>query len=329
MLPGAGRGPSRGPGLAPATPAPPRGRQERWPRGSPAASQGGAGQPLERTPLQSRGRCAWGHQGRGVQGLWGAEGAAAGAARRGLEKTPGARRRRRGKAGRWRRARAPQRKGTRWKPGSPRYWARNLPRKKRERVTQALWSAASPAPRWGRRKKVREPALPPDTKSSKEGRVTEPANAQRGQVWPSTGMQRPGEPRGPPWHLSGRGAPLGSGEAALLCRQRGVPGRGGSCNLFGGNLAQDGGCRQWKEGPSTLLRSRSGLTRQPLTAPAKPGSPRGVERVWGQESEDLSADSRSKRRDFISPSVQEGGTQWPLGTLPGPAIGGLQLEPLT
>lgn len=226
MLLGAGHW---GPGLVQPTPASPGCCQGGWPRGSQAASQGGAGQPLERRPLQSRGQCAWGHQIQGAQGLWGPEGAAAGAAQR--EKMPGARRRRKGKAGRWWRGRAPQRKGARSKTGSPRYWALNLPRKQREKVTQALWS-------------------------------------------------------------------------------------------------QDSGRRQWKEGPSTLLKSRSGLTRQPLTAPAKPRSQRGVERVWGQEPEDLSAESRSKRRDFISPSVQEGGAQGPLGTIPGPAIRGLQLEAL-
>lgn len=137
LRPGAGCGPSQGPGQAPAALAHPPGGQKRWPRSSPAASQGGAGQPQGRRQRPSRGLCA--SRRRSREGQREAAAAAAGAAPRDQEKTPGVHRRRRGTAGQRWRGLAPPKRGTGWsKTGSPRYWALNLPRKKRERVTQAF-----------------------------------------------------------------------------------------------------------------------------------------------------------------------------------------------
>lgn len=226
MLLGAEPDPSRGPGQALATPAPPRGHQEEWPRGSRATSQGGAGQPLERRLLQSRGWCAWGHQSQGAQGLRGTEEAA----RR--EKTPGARRRRRGKAGRWWRGRAPQRKGTRSKTGSPRYWALNLPRKKRERVTQALWSCKSSSMLGTEEEGARACPTPRHAvQRVKKGGLHDQLTHNLGSCGPALefrGRENHGVPGG-----------TSAGDDLPWAQER----RGGSCNLFGGHLAKDSRCR--------------------------------------------------------------------------------------
>lgn len=129
LCPGAGCGPSRGPGQAPAALAHPPGGQKRRPRSSRAASQEGAGQPQERRQRLSRGPRA--SRRRSREGQREAAAAAAGAAPRDQAKTPGVHRRRRGTAGQRWRGLAPPKRGTRWsKTGSPRYWALNLPRKK-------------------------------------------------------------------------------------------------------------------------------------------------------------------------------------------------------
>ena len=66
-----------------------------------------------------------------------------------------------------------------------------------------------------------------------------------------------------------------------------------SRSLGGGNLAEDTERRALAHYPQ---KQKCVKRMAPFTAPAKTGSQGAVERVWGQEPDDLSADCHSARK---------------------------------